>query len=105
VRADYGAFVGDLDATVRPILDRERLEDSLKAYFRANRIDANWDAVRETPDAMLITTLAMVCPFEPREKQALLEAPSIQDRADMLLALVEIGAHGGPDGEGGARLS
>jgi Lon protease-like protein len=105
VRPDYGAFVGDLDARVRPILDRERLEDSLKAYFRANRIDANWDAVRETPDAMLITTLAMVCPFEPREKQALLEAPSIQDRADMLLALVEIGAHGGPDGEGGARLS
>ncbi|WP_291297682.1 LON peptidase substrate-binding domain-containing protein [Elioraea sp.] len=104
VRADYAAFLGDLDATIRPILDRERLEDSLKAYFRANRIDANWDAVRETPDAMLITTLAMVCPFEPREKQALLEAPSIQDRADMLLALVEIGAHGGPD-EGGARLS
>lgn len=105
VRADYGAFAADLDATRRPVLDRERLEESLRGYFRANRIDANWDAVRETPDAMLVTTLAMVCPFEPREKQALLEAPTIQDRADMLLALVEIGAYGAPESEGGARLS
>ena len=105
VRADYGGFHADLDGSVTPVLDRERLEDSLRAYFRARRIDANWDAVRETPDAMLITTLAMVCPFEPREKQALLEAPTIQDRSDMLLALVEIGAHGGSDTEGGARLS
>jgi Lon protease-like protein len=105
VRADYQAFHADLDPGLSPVLDRQRLEDSLRAYFRANRIDANWDAVRETPDAMLITTLAMVCPFEPREKQALLEAPSIQDRADMLLALVEIGAYGAPEAEGGARLS
>jgi Lon protease-like protein len=105
VRADYAPFLADLDATRRPMLDRERLEESLRGYFRANRIDANWDAVRETPEAMLVTTLAMVCPFEPREKQALLEAPTIQDRADMLLALVEIGAYGAPDSEGGARLS
>ncbi|MCU0983968.1 MAG: LON peptidase substrate-binding domain-containing protein [Acetobacteraceae bacterium] len=105
VRADYSGFEADLDATRRPMLDRERLEESLRGYFRANRIDANWDAVRETPEAMLVTTLAMVCPFEPREKQALLEAPTIQDRADMLLALVEIGAYGAPESEGGARLS
>jgi Lon protease-like protein len=105
VRADYSGFHHDLDPAARPVLDRERLEESLRGYFRANRIDANWDAVRETPDAMLITTLAMVCPFEPREKQALLEAPSLQDRADMLLALVEIGAYGAPESEGGARLS
>ena len=105
VRADYAPFLPDLDAGARPMLDRERLEESLRAYFRANRIEANWEAVRETPDAMLVTTLAMVCPFEPREKQALLEAPTVQDRADMLLALVEIGAYGAPDTEGGARLS
>ena len=105
VRADYAAYLGDLEATPRLVLDRARLEESLRAYFRANRIEANWDAVRETPDAMLVTTLAMVCPFEPREKQALLEAPTLQDRADMLLALVEIGAHGAPEPEGGTRLS
>jgi Lon protease-like protein len=105
VRVDYTGFEADLDATRRPVLDRQRLEESLRGYFRANRIDANWDAVRETPDAMLVTTLAMVCPFEPREKQALLEAPTLQDRADMLLALVEIGAYGAPESEGGAKLS
>lgn len=77
VRADYAAYLGDLEATPRLVLDRARLEESLRAYFRANRIEANWDAVRETPDAMLVTTLAMVCPFEPREKQALLEAPTL----------------------------
>lgn len=97
IRADYSAFADDLDLAQRPALDRARLERSLRAFFRARGIEANWQAVKETPDAALVTTLCMVCPFEPREKQALLEAPTIDDRAEMLLALIEIGAHGGPE--------
>jgi hypothetical protein len=52
-------------------------------------------------------TLAMVCPFEPIEKQALLEAPNEAERADTLLALLRMGAaaspglSGGPSGEPG----
>ncbi|WP_439578414.1 LON peptidase substrate-binding domain-containing protein [Elioraea sp.] len=105
VRADYTDFADDLDLEVRPALDRERLEQALRAYFRAKGIDANWQAVKETPDAALVTTLCMICPFDPREKQALLEAATLDERAGMLLALIEMGAHGGPGPEPGQPLS
>ena len=74
-------------------------------YFRVKGIEANWQAVKETPDAALLTTLCMICPFDPREKQALLEAPTLDERAAMLLALIEMGAHGGPGSEPGQPLS
>jgi Lon protease-like protein len=105
VRADYAGFAEDLDLAARPALDRARLERALRAYFRARGIDANWQAVKDTPDAALVTTLCMICPFEPREKQALLEAPTLDARAAMLLALIEMGAHGGPGPEPGQPLS
>ena len=42
---------------------------------------------------MLVATLAMVCPFEPPEKQALLEAADTEERTQALLALLRMGAH------------
>lgn len=105
VRANFTGFAEDLDLDARPALDRERLERTLRAYFRAKGIDANWQAVKETPDAALVTTLCMICPFDPREKQALLEAATLDERAAMLLTLIEMGAHGGPGHEPGRPLS
>jgi Lon protease-like protein len=48
--------------------------------------------VEHTPDALLVTMLAMVCPFDPPEKQALLEAAEGPQRAEMLVALLRMGA-------------
>jgi Lon protease-like protein len=45
---------------------------------------------------MLVLTLSMVCPFDPREKQALLEAGTPEDRAALLVALLQMGAQAGP---------
>ena len=93
VRADYGDFAADLDVTREPPpLDRAELLSALRPYFRARGIEANWDAVEQTADSMLVTTLAMVCPFDAPEKQALLEAPDDAERARMLVALLRMGA-------------
>lgn len=98
VVADYSAFADDLAVTEAP-LDRAALIGALRPYFKARQIDANWDAIEHTHDATLVTTLCMVCPFDPREKQALLEAPSAADRAGMLVALLQMEAHGAaPEG-------
>jgi Lon protease-like protein len=105
VRAEYAEFADDLDLEARPALDRARLDRMLRTYFRVKGIEANWQAVKETPDAALLTTLCMICPFDPREKQALLEAPTLDERAAMLLALIEMGAHGDPGSEPGQPLS
>jgi len=95
VRADYTAYPADLDPTPEPnLVERDALLIALKAYFTAQKFDANWDAIRRLPDESLVVTLSMVCPFEPAEKQALLEAPTEADRAATLLTLLQMGAAG-----------
>jgi hypothetical protein len=100
VRADYAEFAADLDVTAPPPpLDREALLAALRPYFRARGIEANWEAIEQTGEAMLVTTLCMVCPFDVREKQALLEARGVEERARMLIALMEMDSHGmAPEG-------
>ncbi len=109
VRADYAPFRGDLDTSERPsALDRAALMGALRPFFRAHGIEANWDAMEQTSDALLVMTLSMVCPFDPREKQALLEAGTPEERASLLVALLQMGAQAGPQSDsepGGGRLS
>lgn len=98
VRADYADFRADLDRAAAPAgIDRAALLGALLPFFKARRIEANWEALEKTSDKMLVLTLAMLCPFEQREKQALLEAGGPEERAAMLTALLRMGAHGGGD--------
>jgi Lon protease-like protein len=96
VRADYSPFAIDLaepdDQLEEP--QRNQLVSLLKDYFEARRLDADWDSIKRAPSEHLINALAMICPFQPLEKQALLEALSLKDRADALIALI---AMAGPD--------
>ncbi|GGC57007.1 peptidase S16 [Siccirubricoccus deserti] len=106
VRADYAGFEADLGELASPSgLDRPTLLAALRSFFKARSIEANWEAVEQTSDATLVLTLAMICPFEVPEKQALLEAATAEARAAMLVALLEMGAHGGGDLPAGQRPS
>jgi hypothetical protein len=97
VRAAYEPFAADLAVEREtPAVDRLALLAALRPYFKARGIEANWDAIEATADAMLVTTLAMVCPFDVREKQALLEAPDTTERGRMLIALMQMDSHGIP---------
>ena len=62
----------------------------LRAYFDKHQIKAEWDAINSVPGERLITSIAMVCPFEPSENQALLEAGDLDQRANLLTAIVEM---------------
>ncbi len=106
VRADLSRFREDLDdKPVIPAVDRDALTQALRTYFNARGFDANWDAIDEMPDNALIVTLAMVCPFDPVEKQALLEAPRSADLASTLLTLLQMGAHATDPGRQGRQAS
>lgn len=105
VRADFAAYDADLNLTPPPIdVPREQTLAMLRGYFSRRGIDANWDAIKRLADDTLVITLAMICPFEPAEKQALLEAPSESDRAATLLALLQMGSVA-PDAQGGHSVS
>jgi Lon protease-like protein len=97
VRADFRRFAADLDEEDRAgVPDRAGLLDALRRYFDNRGFDANWDAINAMEDGHLVTSLAMVCPFEPLEKQALLQAISLADRADTLRTLLSIDTHTPP---------
>lgn len=99
--ADWSAFAADLDEDEACDLDRASLDSTLRAYFKQQGISANWDSIAQAPLDRLITSLAMICPFDAPEKQALLESPDLNSRAKLLLALVEMAVHQGGDNEGG----
>lgn len=93
IRGNFSQYIDDL-TLVRPEveIEREKILTALRAYFARRNVEANWEAIRGLSDDALVTTLTMACPFEPVEKQALLEAHSHADRAATLLALLQMGA-------------
>jgi uncharacterized protein len=105
VRGDFSAFAADLapPAIAGAGCDREALLGALRAYFAHRSLEANWDAIKQIPDEMLVITLCMACPFDPVEKQALLEAPSPAERAYALLTLLQIDTHEPPTDESSDR--
>ena len=101
VRGDFTGYHVYLELGPRPVsLSRDALLTALRNFSAHHGIEANWDALKPLSDDMLVVTLAMVCPFEPAEKQALLEAPTEAERARALVALLQMGAvaRGAPSG-------
>jgi len=92
VRAAFRGFASDLDQREPQEFNRDALLEALRKYFSAAGVEANWEAIAGMPDASLVTSLCMACPFSPDEKQALLEARDESERARALLALLEINA-------------
>lgn len=70
--------------------DRARLMKSLTSYFTLKGYSADWQKLRNTPTLTLVNSLAMILPFDPLEKQALLEAKMLQERTLMLTSLMDM---------------
>ncbi|OFX01343.1 MAG: peptidase S16 [Alphaproteobacteria bacterium RIFCSPHIGHO2_12_FULL_63_12] len=99
VEPDWSVYGGDLFAPSEAGLpERSHLVRALRAYIEAQGLQADWGAVENAPMETLIHALAAGCPFDIAEKQALLEAPALADRARTLIALLEIDGRGGDRG-------
>lgn len=94
VRADYSDFAEDF-APASGEIPRERVIKALKRYVKRQQLKADWNSVTDAPGETLINALAMLCPFAPTEKQALLEARRFDERVDTLIALLEMSGAGG----------
>lgn len=79
--------------------DRPKFLDLLNRYFEAQSLSTDWDSLKDAEEELLINSLSMLCPFEPEEKQALLEAPSLATRRETVVTLMEFTLRGG-EGEG-----
>ncbi len=89
IQPDYTRFAADIQPRSDTPTERERLLSSLRGYFELRSITVDWETLIKTSDEHLITTLAMVCPFDPTEKQGLLESPDIAQQCKMLIGFIE----------------
>jgi Lon protease-like protein len=98
VRADWSPYAGDFAPPSNAVFDREGFEAVLKQFFTARDLAADWDSIHAAPLEPLVNQLAIGCPFAPAEKQALLEAETVQKRLEVLIALMRMeAASGGGD--------
>jgi Lon protease-like protein len=87
----YEDFVEDLvPGAGEDAVDRDALMKTLKAYLAANQLEADWSGIRGASNEALVNALSMMSPYGAREKQALLEAPDLRTRAEILVAVTEM---------------
>ena len=70
--------------------DKDRLMNALDVYFKHLEISPNWKEIEKTPVDVLVSALAMACPFHPSEKQSLLETVDVKARSDMITRIIEM---------------
>jgi hypothetical protein len=104
-QVDYSAFGDDFTANVgAEAVDRGTLLRTLADYLDANQLEADWTSIKDAPNEALVNALAMMAPFGPREKQALLEAPNLAARAEMLIAVTQMSLARTAGGDGDTSL-
>jgi Lon protease-like protein len=90
VRADFHAFEADLRPPPDAITGRARLLRALRAYLARRSLEVNWETAEAAPAEALVNSLSMALPFDPVEKQALLERDGLLARCRSLIELLEM---------------
>jgi Lon protease-like protein len=90
-RVDFENFKTDFVPRLgEEAVNREELLKTLADYLKANKLEADWKDINEAQTEALVNGLSMMSPYGAREKQALLEAPDLKNRADVLVAITEM---------------
>ena len=92
VLVNYDKFSIDMDKNESENVefDKNRLMNALDIYFKNLEISPNWKEIEKTPVDVLVSALAMACPFHPSEKQSLLETVDVKERSDMITRIIEM---------------
>jgi Lon protease-like protein len=98
---DFHPFADDFVARKgEETVDRKALLKALTGFLKANKLNADWEGIEKAPNEALVNALAMMSPYGPADKQAMLEAPDLKTRAEILVALTEMElAKSSTDGE------
>jgi len=99
-RVAFAPFLDDFTARKgENEVDRKAVLRALTDFLKANNLKADWGGIENAPNEALVNALAMMSPYGPAEKQALLEAPDLKTRAEILVAVTEIELAKGKTGE------
>jgi hypothetical protein len=90
-KVDFFAYADDLVARKgEDDVDRKRLLEVLTDFLKVNNLKVDWDGIENAPNEALVNALAMMSPYGPPEKQAMLEATDLKTRAEILIAVTEM---------------
>lgn len=90
-QVDYSPYADDLrSGEGEDAVNRRKLLETFQRYLDAHQMEADWHSVNDAPNEPLVNALSMMAPYGPREKQALLEARTLSERAEMLIAMTEL---------------
>ena len=90
-RVDFRCFADDFVARKgEGAVDRKELLKALAGFLKANKLNADWEGIEKAPNEALVNALAMMSPYGSADKQAMLEAPDLKTRAEILVALTEM---------------
>ena len=88
---DWGLYTNDLvPFEGLNSFDRNGFLEILKKYLDRAQIASDWEVLKKAREEVLVNSLSMLCPFEPEEKQVLLEAETIVNRLDVLVTLMKL---------------
>jgi Lon protease-like protein len=100
VKPSWDGFERDLGPPDSdPDFDRKSFLEVLGRYFKVRELQTDWGSLKEAEEELLINSLSMLLGFDPEDKQALLEAPSLATRRETLVTLIEYALRGGEGGE------
>jgi Lon protease-like protein len=90
-QVDYSEFSNDLlKGFDEEKVDREKLQSCLKKYLDHNNLEVDWESIKNSPTELLVNSLCLLSPYRPEEKQALLEAKTLSERNEILIAMTEM---------------
>ncbi len=99
-KADWAGFDRDLGKKEDDrAFDRSAFVQLLERFFSSRELSTDWETLNEADDELLISSLSMLLDFDPEDKQALLEAPSLTTRRETLVTLIEFAMRGGTNEE------
>lgn len=82
-------FLDDLNE-IEPMLDRKILIQKYTNFFKIKKLAIDQEVLSETSNLQLLSTLAMLAPFNKIDKQAILESPNVKDRIDTINSILDL---------------
>ena len=86
---DSQDYLSDLNS-MEPSVDRAELIQKYSNFFKMKKLDIDKDVLAETSNLQLLSTLAMLAPFNKIDKQAILESPNISTRINTINSILDL---------------
>ena len=84
--SDYFDYLNNLE----PMVDRNNLIQKYANFFKMKKLEIDRDVLAETSNLQLLSTLAMLAPFNKIDKQAILESPNVKERINTINSILDL---------------